>query len=163
MKVQAIQRASEPEGRNECGFYRARPVHIYIFEPGRCAPFHRNRPTPSLMADLALKPNSKSSLADLVSVSPSTNRVGEKKSSPVLVALGNNEENERNTVHGVTVNRENEQGGYKLYKRRWLGLCESSSLLASLAMLITTRRTVGMVCLHQIHLLDCSRMVIRLC
>ena len=88
------------------------------------------------MADLAaLKPKSKSSLADLVSVSPSADR-GEKKSSPVLVALGTNEDNEGNIVHGVAVNGENDLGAYKLYRRRWFGLCESSSLLVCSGLLM---------------------------
>jgi hypothetical protein len=80
------------------------------------------------MADsTALKSKSKSSLAELISVSTSAER--EKKPDPVLVALHMNEENNGNTVHGVTVNREDELGGYKLYRRRWLGLCESLALL----------------------------------
>jgi hypothetical protein len=81
------------------------------------------------MADsTTLKSKSKSSLAELVSVPPSAER-GEKKSSPVPVALGNNEENAGNTVHGVTVNKKDDLGGYKLYRRRWLVLCESVALL----------------------------------
>jgi hypothetical protein len=74
-----------------------------------------------------IKSKSKSSLAELISVSSSADR--EKKQNPVLVALPNNEENNGNTVHGVSVNREDELGGYKLYRRRWLGLGESLVLL----------------------------------
>jgi hypothetical protein len=78
-----------------------------------------------------LKSKSKSSLAELVSVSSSAER--EKKQNTVLVALQTNDErNSGNTVHGVTVNREDELGGYKLYRRRWLGLCESSCSLTLL-------------------------------